>query len=378
MERKSAEIGEIIYGKVIRPFLLKAVHNDPEKLHKAFLSGLHWIGERERFAKAIERILTFKDPALEQKFWGLDFPTPIGLAAGLDKNGKAVRGISVLNVGFHEIGTTTPGPQIGFEQPRIWYLEQDKALINKMGFPNDGADAVARRLIKIKKPLIPVGVNIGKGIDTPIEKAANDYILCLQKLYRCPVVSFFTGNFSCPHMPGMCELQEEEYFSDVISAIQGEITELARQTGISKKPFLVKISPDDEKDKLDKLLDVCLELNVDGIIAVNTSLLREGLKSPNRNREGGLSGKPLFRKAINTVEYVSEYTEGKITIVGAGGISDAGNAYEMFKAGASLIQIYTGFVYNIWKGPFFFREISQGIKEMMGRDGIKRISEIRK
>lgn len=377
MERKSAEIGEIIYGKAIRPFLLKAVHNDPEKLHKLFLAGIYQIGKRKRLAETIEDILTFRDRALQQKIWGLDFWNPISLAAGFDKNGFGISGIAILGVGFYEIGTLTPEPQKGFSGIRIHYLSEDKALINKMGFPNNGVKAVTNYLNRVKElRLLPLGINIGKGLNTPIENSVEDYLYCLEISYAAG--DFFIANVSCPHMLGLSELRDKEYFENLIFSLKEKIKELAKETGLGEKPLLVKISPDDKEEKLSELLDVCLKYKVNGIIAVNTTLSREGLKSVNRNKEGGMSGEPLFRTAVERVKYIDDYTQGKIPIIGAGGIFNASDAYEMLKAGASLIQIYTGFVYNIWKGPFFFREINQGIKELMNRDGIKRISDLRK
>ena len=370
------EIGTF-YEKIIRPFLLKAVHNDPEKLHEMFLTAVHQIGKRQTLVQTLEEFFTFKDDILEQEIWGLKFRNPFGFAAGLDKNGIGVPGFAIFGTGFYEIGTLTPKPQPGFERQRIYYLIEDIGLINKMGFPNDGVIKVVNYLKEVKKLFQqPLAINIGKGIDTPTEKAVNDYLYCLEMSYACG--DLFVVNVSCPHMPGFCELREKEYFEELIFSLKEKIKELAKETGLGKKPLLVKISPDDSEEKLNELLDVCLDYKIDGIIAVNTTLSRKGLKSANREREGGYSGKKLFSTAVRRVRHISNYTQGKIPIIAVGGIYNHMDAYEMFRAGASLIQVYTGFVYQIWKGPYFFYEINKGIKEIMEWDGIKRISDLRK
>jgi len=377
MEMKMERIIKPVYERAMRPVLLELAHNDPEKLHNMFLAGLHQIGRREGLVEIIERALAFEDPALKQEIWGLDFPL-IGMAAGFDKNGIAIRTIAALGV-FPEVGTVTSLPQPGYERERIWYLLKEKALVNRMGFPNDGSSIIAGRLEKTGPISVPLIVNIGKGINTRIEKAVYDYIYCLQKFYPCSNVSAFSVNLSCPHMLGLRELRSELYFRDLISALQEKITDLASQIGLPKKPLLVKISPDDSKKELEKLLDVCLDLGVDGIIAVNTAsttLFKEGINAP-VDRLCGKSGKPLFKKTVNTVGYISDYTQGKIPIMGVGGIFDAPGAYEMFQAGAWLIQILTGYIYHIYNFWYFY-SIKQGLRELMDRDGVKKLSDLRK
>jgi len=377
MEMMTREEIGIVYKKIVRPSLLKFFHGDPEPLHNVFLNSLHYLGGWRELVQTIERLSVFKDEALEQKIWGFNFPNPFALADGFDKNGWALLGIPVLGTGFHIIGTLTPKLQEGFPQQRIYYLEQDEGLINKMGFPNRGVKAVVGYVKEVRNLFpLPLGINIGKGIDTPIEKATNDYLYCLEKAYE--VGDFFVVNVSCPHMPGLCELRGKEYFGDLIFSLKEKIKELGKQTGLREKPLLVKISPDDSREKISELLNVCLDYEIDGIIAVNTTSARRGLKSPNRVREGGYSGEKLFSTAVNRVRCVSNYTEGKIPVIGVGGVSSAEDAYEMFKAGASLVQIYTAFAYQIWKGPWFFYELNKGIKELMEQDGFRHISEVRK
>lgn len=368
----------MIYKNLVRPVLLKAAGNDPERLHEIFAGTVHWIGKREKLAKRLEESFTFQNELLEQEILGgLHFRNPIGLAAGFDKNAAMVPGISMFGVGFHEIGTITPNPQEGFPRPRIFYLTKDKALINKMGFPNLGSIIVSNYLKEIYGFSIPLIANIGKGIDTSLNFAVRDYLLCLERFYPLPIVSAISVNVSCPHMPGLCQLRDKDYFENLISSLRDKTRELESETRM-KKPLLVKISPDDSEEKLNELLDICLAYKVDGIITVNTTNTRGELSSKNKGEQGGLSGKPLFRTAVDRVRYVYKYTKGRIPIIGAGGISNAEDAYEMLKAGASLLQVYTGFVYQIWKGSFFFREINQGIEELMERDGIKHISQIKR
>lgn len=362
------------YGKVVRPFLLEIAGNDPERLHNVFLAALHFLGGRKRLSWMIENFAC-RDLALEQELWGLKFKNPVGLAAGFDKNGFGLLGAAMLGIGFEEIGTITPYAQIGFPRPRIFYFPKDKALINRMGFPNDGTDAAVNLLAKIKKDVsIPIGINIGKGMNTSIDKAIEDYIFCLRKLYL--VGDYFVANVSCPHMPGLQKLRERDNLDNLLVSLKEEIARRGDEIGI-EKPLLVKIPPDNAREELNELLDICIERQIDGIVAVNTTLSRSGL-SVLANKEGGMSGKPLFGKAVSDVKYVYDFTKGKIPIMGVGGISDALGAYEMLAAGASLVQIYTGFVYQIYKGPYFFYEINKGILGLMRQNKVKSISGIKK
>lgn len=370
----------MIYKNLVRPVLLKAAGNDPEKLHKKFLAMLQWIGKKQRLIIVLERFFTYKNEALQQEILRFDFRNPIALAAGFDKNAAMVPGISVLGVGFHEIGTITPEPRQGFdERPRIHYLAEDEALINKMGLPNLGSDLVSTYLKGISSFSMPLIVNVGEGVDTSIDTSIDlvveGYVSCLETFYPLPIVSAISIDVSCPHMLGFSELRDEEYFEKLVSSLREKTDELETITGI-KKPILVKISPDDNQEKLNSLLDICLKYKIDGIIAVNTTNSRQGLRSRNKNKDGGLSGKPLFGTAVDRVRYVYKYTKGTIPIIGVGGIFTSEDAYQMIKAGASLVQVYTGFVYQIWKGPFFFRGINKGLAKLIRRDGCKHISEI--
>lgn len=371
------EIGKV-YEKIVRPLLLKSLKDNPEPLHNMFLAGIHGVGEAQWLAKIIENFFTYKDESLRQKIWGLDFRNPFGWAAGLDKNGIAVPGIAVLGGGFHEIGTWTPKSEPGDLGTRIHYLIKDRGLINHMRFPNWGVDAGINYLKDVRGSFqLPLIINIGKGPNTPIENAVDDCIYCLETSYIYSDI--FTENISCPHILDLCELRKQKgLFEELISSLKEKIKELAKETGANEKPLLVKISPDDSEIELDNLLDVCLDYHVDGIVAVNTTLSREGLISPNKEIDGGYSGKKLFPTAVKRVSHVYDYTQGEILVIGVGGVFNAKDAYEMLKAGASLVQTYTGYVYQIWKFPWFFYQMGKELKELMERDGIKHISEIRK
>lgn len=360
----------MFYEKIVRPLLFKYSADDPEKAHEKALALLGYIGKRERLAGLIGKFSIFEDPRLEQEIFGLKFRNPIGLAAGFDTNAVAIQGITGLGFGFNEVGTVTQYCQEGYPRPRIFRFPKDEALINRMGFPNQGADIIAKRLSKLKKSSIPLGINLGKSMITPLDKATDDYLYSLRKLY--PYGDYFVVNVSSPNTPGLRELQGKEYLDNLLSILQTEMTNLTEQAGNQRKPLLVKISPDLGWEAIDELVEVCLERKVAGLIVVNTTITRDGL-SVATIKEGGLSGRPLWPKAISVARYISQQTKGTIPIIGAGGIFGPEETYEILKF-ASLIQILTGFVY---KGPFIARQINKGLKRLMDRDGIKRLSELR-
>lgn len=360
----------MFYERVMRPLLFRYSTGDPEKAHEKALALLHYVGKRERLARVIERFSAFEDVGLEQEIFGLKFRNPVGLAAGFDKNAVAIQGIAALGFGFNEVGTTTQYSQGGYPRPRIFRFPRDEALINRMGFPNDGADVIAKRLSEPKKGSIPLGINLGKSMITPLDKAVDDYLYSLGKLY--PYGDYFVVNVGSPNTPDLRELQEKEYLDNLLSVLQREVTNLVKQTNTQRKPILVKIAPDLGWGAIDELLEVCLKCEVAGLIVANTTITRDGL-SVATTKEGGLSGRPLWPKAISIVRYIAEHTKGAIPIIGVGGISGPEEAYEMLKF-ASLIQVLTGFIY---KGPFIARQINKGLRELMDRDGIKRLSELR-
>jgi dihydroorotate dehydrogenase len=284
----------------------------------------------------------------------MHFPNPVGLAGGFDKNGLALPALAALGFGFLEAGTVTRYRQTGNDRPRIFRLSEDGSLINRMGFPNDGADEISEKLSRLPKPTIPVGWSIGKSKVTPREEATEDYLYSLRKLYD--FADFFTVNVSSPNTPGLRKLQEKEPLDQLLRAIVQEAEVLARQTGRdTAKPVLVKISPDLTEGQLDDVIEVCLDCNIRGIIATNTTLSRHGL-SKDTTEAGGLSGRPIFPRAIAIVRYLCKRLGGQIPVIGVGGIFGPDDVQRMFDAGASLIQIYTSFIYE---GPGVIKQINR-------------------
>jgi dihydroorotate dehydrogenase len=283
---------------------------------------------------------------------GLRFPNRVGLAAGFDKNAQFYLQLRHLGFGFVEVGTVTPLPQPGNPQPRLFRLPKDQALINRMGFNNDGLEGVVARLKKRPKNLI-VGGNIGKNKITPNEDAVNDYLKCMDALHD--LVDYFTVNVSSPNTPGLRELQEKEPLMNLLRMVRDRNAELP-----APKPILLKIAPDMEDSQLDDIADIVLKLKLDGVIATNTTIDRSGLQTDAKKLEaigtGGLSGLPVKEKSTHVVRYLSKKAKGRFIIVASGGIFTPGDAQEKIDAGADLVQVYTGFIYE---GPGMIRKIAE-------------------
>jgi len=290
--------------------------------------------------------------------FGLNFKNPVGLGAGFDKNAKYLRELEALGFGFVEIGTVTPRPQPGNEKPRLFRLQKDKALINRMGFNNEGVDVVAKRLkewrkknskSKIGNSKLVIGGNIGKNKITPNEEAWKDYEICLRTLH--PFVDFFVVNVSSPNTPGLRELQEKESLKKILTHLQAINRSFELQ-----KPVLLKIAPDLTWEQIDDVIDLANEINLDGLVATNTSISRDELKTESPKLEtigaGGLSGKPLQSRSTEIIKYIHQKTN--IPVIASGGIFTANDAKEKLKAGASLIEVWTGFIYE---GPFIVKRI---------------------
>ncbi len=344
----------MLFKPLIRSTLFQASARDPEIAH-------HWVMNRLAFASRYQILLkilavanTYKSPSLERTVFGICFPNPVGLAGGFDKNGLALPALAALGFGFLEAGTVTRYRQAGNDRPRIFRLQEDSALINRMGFPNDGAGEISERLSRLPKPAIPVGWSIGKSKVTAQDEATEDYLYSLRKLYD--FADFFTINVSSPNTPGLRKLQEKEPLDRLLRAIVQEAEVLARQAGSdTAKPVLVKISPDLTEDQIDDVIEVCLNCNVRGIIATNTTLSRQGLHECT-TETGGLSGRPLYPCALAIVQYLCKKLDGKIPVIGVGGIFGPDDAQRMFEAGASLIQIYTSFIYE---GPGIIKRMNK-------------------
>jgi len=302
----------------------------------------------------IRRMFTVRHPALEREFCGLKFSNPVGLAAGFDKNATLYRAFSTLGFSFIEIGTVTPKGQTGNPKPRLFRLVSDNALINRMGFNNKGVDAAIKQL-KRKRPDMVIGGNIGKNTDTPNDDAPDDYLDCFRKLY--PYVDYFTVNVSCPNVANLNELQNISSLTGILTAVMNE-----RNSQEYRKPVLVKISADIGFVHLNEILDLVEKMGVDGIVAINTTIRRNDLTTDReqviRIGKGGLSGKPLTCKALETVNYIRQYTKGRLPVMGVGGIMSAEDAINMLNAGASLVQVYTGFIYE---GPSIVKKINRTI-----------------
>ncbi|MBK9254702.1 MAG: quinone-dependent dihydroorotate dehydrogenase [Saprospiraceae bacterium] len=294
----------------------------------------------------------FEHPGLEKEIMGLKFNNPVGLAAGFDKDGKYFREMANLGFGFIEIGTVTPKPQEGNPKPRLFRLPKDHALINRMGFNNDGANALQERLAGSNKTSIIIGGNIGKNKLTPNENAVDDYIYCFQHLFS--YVDYFTVNVSSPNTPGLRALQDKEPLTALLNKL------MLLNLGMPKpKPILLKIAPDLTNDQLDDVVQIVLKTGINGIIATNTTIERSNLLTDTSIiGTGGLSGKPLKDRATEVIRYIAERAEKKFVIIGAGGIESPEDAIEKLNAGADLIQIYTGLVYS---GPGLVKKIKKGI-----------------
>ena len=314
----------------------------PEAAHKitaVMLKTLRYIP----FAGALQRaLLCVHSPKLEREIMGIKFKNPIGLAAGLDKNGELYNDFSNCGFGFVEIGSITPMPQTGNPKPRCFRLVPDQAIINRFGMNNQGVEKVVRTL-KRKKPHLVIGGNISKNTLTPNEKAADDYEKAFISLYN--YVDYFVINISCPNVADLCKLHDIES----LTAIVGPLIDFRRNNAIYR-PVLLKISPDLNFEQLDTLVDFIMNSGLDGVVATNTTLQREGLKATSKQLEavgnGGLSGAPLKHRSLDIIRYIHKKTEGRLTIIGSGGVMTSDDAYEMLQAGASLVQIYTGFIYN--------------------------------
>ena len=342
----------MIYERLLRP-LIFALNPDAERAHERGMRVVRAIGGNPAAARWMASRTTVRDARLERTVFGIRFRNPVGLAGGFDKNAVAIAGFEALGFGFIEIGTVTRHPQPGNPKPRVFRLPADEAIVNRFGFNNDGAVAVAERLAAAPPRSVPLGVSLGKSKVTPIGEAAEDYVFSLRALFEYG--DYFAVNVSSPNTPGLRQLQDRGALDELLAALSSEMERLAGGTGTHPKPILVKVAPDLTADALDDLLGVCEQRGVAGVIATNTTLGREGLRSVTAE-EGGLSGRPLFQKSL-AVCATSTRSPG-LPVIGVGGILSAGDAAHMLEAGASLVQVYTGLVY---RGPFFIRDLNRGI-----------------
>lgn len=334
----------VIYERLIRPFLLKL---DAEKAHDITLSALAW-AQQHPGGRAALRLLAGPLPHAPVNLWGLTFPNALGVAAGFDKEARVAAGLALLGFGHVEVGTLTPRPQPGNPRPRVFRLPADQALINRMGFPNEGVNPAVLRLQRLAAANLGciIGVSLGKQKETPLLNAAADYIQVMTAVY--PYADYLAVNISSPNTPGLRELQSRAYLDELLHALQAENESLAAQYGMRKRPLLVKIAPDLTWPELDEIIAAAQYRRVNGMIAVNTTISREGLRDPLQGESGGLSGRPLAARSKEIITYIHRQTAGDLPVIGVGGIQSATDARAVLDAGASLVQLYTGLVY---RGP---------------------------
>lgn len=338
-----------MYRKIIRPILFCF---DPEAIHHLVGFLIRVLLRCRILARLCTKLLVISHPKLERNLFGLNFPNPVGVAAGFDKEGMLYNGLANFGFSHVEVGTVTPKGQPGNPKPRIFRLPQDGGLINRMGFNNHGVEVLAENLRR-HKPRIIVGGNIGKNTLTPNHLAIEDYCYGFEALFN--VVDYFVVNVSCPNIANLTKLQDKGELLALLRAIQQR-----NQVKPAPKPVLLKIAPDLNESQLDEIIEIVFETGLDGIIATNTTTTRHGLKTPPKRVEqignGGLSGLPLKNRSTEVIRYIHKRSGGKIPIIGVGGIMKPEDALEKLEAGASLVQIYTGFVYY---GPFIAKRINK-------------------
>ena len=340
------------YKSIIKPIFFSF---NPETIHHVIFRWIKILGKIPGVSVINRSIFKISDPKLEQELWGLKFSNPVGLAAGFDKDAKLYNELADFGFGFIEIGTLTPEGQPGNAKPRLFRLPEDQALINRMGFNNEGVDAAVERLKK-RKTNIVIGGNIGKNTGTEADKTDEDYIKVFNQLFD--YVDYFVVNVSCPNVGNLTKLQEKK----PLMALMQKISDINKSKA-SSKPLLLKIAPDLSTPELDDVIDIIKTLELDGVVAANTSVNREGLKTDENKLEeigwpGGLSGKPLGKRSTNVISYLYKNLGDKYPIIGVGGIHSEQDALDKIKAGAKLVQVYTGFIYE---GPGLVKRINKAL-----------------
>ncbi|WP_277879011.1 quinone-dependent dihydroorotate dehydrogenase [Leptolyngbya sp. FACHB-711] len=368
-----------LYQALLRPLLFSGMIGDPEQLHHRAIDLLQWLDRDRGFVQPrlrhfLRQTCCFENAMLQQTLWGLNFANPIGLAAGFDKDGVASGIWSELGFGFAELGTVTGHPQPGNSQPRLFRLPHDQAILNRMGFNNQGAAALAERLQSRQSAArcssIPLGINLGKSQVTPLEEAAADYGASFRLLQNQG--DYFVINVSSPNTPGLRSLQATEQLEPILSALQAE--------NQSQKPLLIKIAPDLEWEAIESVLALAQQHQLAGIIATNTTIRRDQLQTERlsatgkllTDEAGGISGKPVRDRSTEIIRFIYRQTQGSLPIIGVGGVFSAADAWEKITAGASLVQVYTGWVYE---GPWMVKRILTGLAEKLQTEGIASLKE---
>ena len=387
-----------LYQTLLRPLLFSGLKTDPEWLHQQSLKVLGWMDDGSAsqlpwLLAQMERSLSLSDPRLQQQLWGLTFANPMGLAAGFDKDGIAAGLWSRFGFGFAELGTVTFQAQPGNPQPRLFRLPLDQAVLNRMGFNNQGAAALAERLRKSGRvgewergsvgeeswshppidssthPPFTLGINLGKSKVTPLEDAAQDYVGSFRLLQD--LGDYFVVNVSSPNTPGLRSLQDKAQLEPILQALQ--------QENIHRKPLLVKIAPDLEWGAIADVIALAQQHQLAGIIATNTTIRRDGLKTQRLStgnlvaqEAGGISGVPVRQRSTEVIRFIYQETQGQLPIIGVGGIFTAEDAWEKITAGASLVQVYTGWIYE---GPWMVRRVLEGLLRKLDEQGLKSIQD---
>jgi dihydroorotate dehydrogenase len=375
-----------LYRNLIRPCLFT---RQPEAIHNFAIHLLSRTSESPLGCAALGRV--FRPASLPLKVFGLEFPNPVGLAAGMDKNGQALAAWEALGFGFNEIGAVTWYPQPGNLIPRVFRVVPDEAIINRMGSNNAGAEALARQLrecqIAKRWPAHPMGLNIGKSRTTPLAEATHDYAKSLEVLW--PFADFFVINVSSPNTPNLRDLQDKQALDEILAAMQEVNEEAAKKNAVfpgpkapaegtiraEPKPILVKVAPDLAWEALDQILELVQPRRIAGLVATNTTISRPETQRPDLKRlyaeSGGLSGRPLRQRSTEVIRHLYRQSGGKLPLIGVGGIFSASDAWEKITAGATLVQVYTGFVYQ---GPGLIKTIVNGLRESIAREGFKDLS----
>jgi len=367
-----------MYKQLVRPLLFSGLKADPEWLHNHSMNLLQWLEKNQDQLPAhlilqqLSSQCCYSEKRLTQTLWGMTFPNPLGLAAGFDKNGVAASIWNYFGFGYVELGTVTEHPQPGNPPPRLFRLLKDEAALNRMGFNNEGSEALAQCLAKQAKRerKLPWGINLGKSKVTPLEEAAQDYSTSFLRLREWG--DYFVVNVSSPNTPGLRSLQDSSQLSLILEAIQ--------TNNPDHKPVLVKIAPDLTWEAIREVLTIATQYELAGIIATNTTIAREGLKTkvlaktghPVSEEAGGISGKPLRDRATAIIRFIYRETEGQLPIIGVGGIFTADDAWEKITAGASLLQVYTGWIYE---GPIMARRVLTGLIQKLDEQGLNNLSE---
>lgn len=345
----------MLYQTMLRPLLFRLTQRDPERAHDYALALLSTISTLPVWPWLLRRSLGAHNPAQSHTVFGVRFPNPVGLAAGYDKDGVALPALAALGFGFIEVGTVTWHAQPGNPRPRVFRFTNDQALVNRMGFNNSGAQALATRLKQVGSLPVPIGISLGKSRITPPEQAIADYCASLRVV--APSADYVAINVSSPNTPGLRNLQSREHLEGLLAALQQEAQQHTA-TRTAPLPLLVKIAPDLGERAISQVLEVCANHRISGIIATNTFPVGPTAPGQGRVPSGGLSGRPLAHMAVHVVRFIHRETSGQFPIIGVGGIGSADDALRMIDAGASLVQVYTGFIFQ---GPTLLREITQAL-----------------